>query len=133
MNETLRVQLTDAERIAKGEELARINFALAELEELKGAATRSFGNKIKALKLDGGKVAYDMQTGTEERSVDCVERPDWKDFVVAVIRTDTGELVRRRPMTHAERQLRFNAFTASVKEEDDEPGPPEEPAPSTEH
>lgn len=108
--ENLRVQLTDDERIAKGQQLARINFRLAELKEQKSAASRDFANQIKALELEGSQVAYDADTGTEERPVEMRKAPHWKEFMMEFFRMDTGELVRREPMTPAERQMKLDVF-----------------------
>lgn len=126
--EQVQCVMTDAERIAKGELLARMAFELGDLEEAKAAATRDFGNRIKNLKTEQGKVADDVRSGTEMRDVECVEKPDWKEYLVTIVRCDTGEVVRRRPMTPAERQLKFDAFSARVKDDDDE-----ETKPETEH
>lgn len=108
--EKLRVQLTDEERIAKGQQLARINFRLAELKEQKSAASRDFANQIKALELESGQVAYDADTGTEERPVEMRKAPHWKDYMIEFFRMDTGELVRREPMTPQERQLKLDVY-----------------------
>ena len=131
--ENLRVQLTDDERLAKGQMLAKLNFQLGELKERKAAASRDFGNQIKALELEGGKVAYDVDTGTEERPVELRKAPHWKDYVIEFFRMDTGELVRREPMTPAERQMKLDVFPPlkRVKRDDDDEakkeGPPEDP------
>lgn len=130
MIEQVMCVMTDAERIAKGELLARMAFELGDLEEQKAAAGRDFTNRIKNLRTEQGKVADDVRSGTELRDVECVEKPDWKEHVVSVVRCDTGEIVRRRPMTPSERQLRFDALSARVKDEPDED---EETKPETEH
>lgn len=126
--ENLRVQLTDEERIAKGSKLAKLNFELGALKEQKAAANRDFANQIKALELEGGKVAYDVDTGTEERPVELRKAPHWRDFVIEFFRLDTGELVRREPMTPAERQMKLDVFPPlrGVREKpDDDPDPDE--------
>lgn len=134
--EKLRVQLTDEERIAKGQQLARINFRLAELKEQKSAAARSFGNQIKALELEGGQVAYDADTGTEERPVEMRKAPHWKDFMMEFFRMDTGELVRREPMSPQERQMKLDVYPPlrgvrnkpdDEPDDDDKKGPEDPP------
>lgn len=126
MIERLRCQMTEKERVAKGELLARMGFEMGDLENAKAAATRDYTNQIKNLKTEQTKVAEDVRSGTEERDVECVEKPDWKEHVVTIVRCDTGEIVRRRPMTPTERQLRFDAFSARVKDDED-PDPPKKP------
>lgn len=126
--ENLRVQLTDEERIAKGTKLAKINFRLAELKELKAASARDFGKQIKDLELEGGKVAYDADTGTEERPIELRKAPHWRDFCIEFFRLDTGELVRREPMTPAERQMKLDVFPplrGVSRKPDDDPEPEE--------
>ena len=103
--ETLRVQLTPDERIQRGTALAKLNLELVQLEEQKAEAVRSWAEKIKAKKIEGGRLAHDVDTGTEERPIKCDERPRFGELVVEVVRRDTGEVVRTRPMLPEERQV----------------------------
>lgn len=128
MIEQVQCVMTDAERIAKGEQLARMAFEMGDLEEAKAAAGRDFTNRIKCLKTEQGKLADEVRSGAELRDVECAEKPDWKQHIVTIVRCDTGEIVRTRPMTPSERQLRFDALSARVKDEDED-----ETKPETEH
>jgi hypothetical protein len=121
--ENLRVELTDEERIAKGQQLARLNFRLAELKEQKAASARDFANQIKALELEGGQVARDADTGTEERAIELRKAPHWKDHVFEFFRVDTGELVRREPMTPQERQMKLEGVYGPLRPVKREPDP----------
>lgn len=123
MIEQVLCVMTDAERIAKGEALARSAFEMTALEDAKAAAGRDFTNRIKNLKTEQGKLADEVKTGTEMRDIECVEKPDWRQHIVTVVRCDTGEVVRTRPMTPSERQLRFDALSARVKDDEDEQKP----------
>jgi hypothetical protein len=117
----LRVKLTEAERTAKGELLAKVCFDLSELEEKKKAATATFAAEIKELKAENQALVYDVRTGTEERSVECREYPIWSDRVSELRRVDTGEVVMRRPLTSEEKQQRFDQW--SHTDDDDEQQP----------
>lgn len=108
IREKVRVELTEEELRAKAQEHARLHFAMDELDECKRSHMQQFGAQMKKLKVEAGKLAYDVSMGTEEREVECVERPDYNAFLVRLVRKDTGEVVRTRPMTAAERQTRWD-------------------------
>ena len=110
IREKLRVKLSEEELRAKAQEHARVHFAMDELEELKRSHMQQFGAQLKKLKTEAGKLAYDVSMGTEERELNCAERPDYRAFLVHIIRPDTGEVVRTRPMTAEERQTRWDNF-----------------------
>lgn len=116
--ERLRVKLTPQEKEAKAELLAKLCTDLTVLEEQKKASSADYSAQIKKLKADNADVVYDVRTGTEERDVEVEERPDWKERIVKTIRTDTGEIIFKRPMTDKEKQTRFDLYT---RDDDDEP------------
>lgn len=130
IRETLRVKLNTAELEAKAQEHARLHFAMDELEELKKSHMQQFGAQLKKLKVDAGKLAYDVTQRSEEREVECLEKPDYSLFLVHVIRADNGDPVRTRPMTAAERQTRWDNFINGPASRDDDDG---EPLPDNEH
>lgn len=110
VKERLRVALTPEEFEAKAQESARVKFTIDEVEELKASHMQSFGAQIKKLKAELGRLAYDVSQKTEERMLECAQRPDYAKRLVAIIRPDTGEIVRTRPMTEQERQTHWDEF-----------------------
>ncbi len=120
----LRVKLTDAERLAKAEQSARVGFELAEIEDKKALMGRQLAEQIKALKAERSRLDYDVQSGTEERPVACYERPRFKDLCIDLVRTDTGEQVQTRPMTAAERQTKLELVRTVPEADDEEPDEP---------
>lgn len=117
----LRVKLTTQEKEAKAELLAKLCTDLTELEEKKKAANSDYAAQIKRLKADNQNVVYDVRTGSEERDVETVEKPDWQERIVKTVRVDTGETIYKRPMTKEEQQTRFDIFTREDDSEDEQP------------
>lgn len=103
-----RVVLSDVERMTKGLTLARSGFELAQLEDGKAANAADFTKQIKKLKLRQGRLAYDMESGTEEREVEVEEIMRYEDLCVDLVVCQSGEVLESRPMTPAERQTQFN-------------------------
>jgi hypothetical protein len=120
----LRVVLSEAEHLAKGQLLAKSAFDMSELEAGKATAAASYARQIKDLKRVQGRLSYDVQTGTEVRPVECEERRRFEALAVDIIRLDTGEVIDTRAMTHDECQLKFGELV----EPEFEPDPELEPS-----
>jgi hypothetical protein len=107
----LRCKLDARERLTKVDELTRLMGELDEAERAKAAATQRFGTLIKELKMRVTEVAFDVRDETEVRPVECVERGNFANLTVELVRTDTREVVSTRAMSDAERQgdLAFGA------------------------
>jgi hypothetical protein len=101
----LPVTLTAEEKALRGEEMAREVAKHALLEEQKKAETKRLGELIKDSDERIAKLASQVNTGIEHRSVRCLELPRHTKNMVELQRTDTGEIVDSRPMRPDERQV----------------------------
>ena len=114
----LRVKLTSEERIAKATAhvglLNERDNVVAELDAIKA----DFRARLKRLDERAGHLRRDVEDGTEERSVRCVEVRDYRRGIVLVKRTDSQEVIDERAMAERERQLELEAATESEPEGD---------------
>lgn len=107
--ETLRCELVDDEVQDRAGQAAR---AWSEAEqnetELKGLAEEMRGG-IKSLRARCGELLRAVRERAEYRLVACEEVPNLGgiDPHVDIVRVDTGEVIRKRPLTPEERQLRL--------------------------
>ncbi|MBC7172128.1 MAG: hypothetical protein H5U40_06875 [Polyangiaceae bacterium] len=115
--EELPCKLDNVEVRLKGEELARVERKYGEVEEEKKTVTKEFGDKLKSLRGTMDKLAKEIDSRTEYRNVEVVDREDLLNQMVVTVRTDTGETVRSRAMNLSERQTRM--FGAGSRLEDD--------------
>lgn len=101
---TLPVELTEAELSAKGKKAAKINDVIGKLElalkELKAGKTTEINEKKTARQA----LLHEINSGVEDRPVECVEKRDYSKGKVEVVRTDTGVVVESRTMSAEERQ-----------------------------
>lgn len=107
----LPVELTKEEIFARGKELARTKdahtAASAKLEQAKLAAKSAkeqINSEIKEAEEEMRRLARAIRSGREDRDVEILDKPDFKKGVMNIVRLDTGELVRTRGLTEAERQ-----------------------------
>ena len=101
---TLPVELTPDEVRAKGVELAaRVDEMYAIDVERKEAAAaireRRADVEAQVIELKG-----EVRSGREYREVECRLEPDFQAGVMQIVRVDTGEFVRSRPLSPDERQ-----------------------------
>ena len=98
----LTIKLTEAELRARSLEQQRAIGELDALEEEKADTARRFADDIKAKNKAIREFKSTLESGMEQRTVECEER-----FVdggmVRLVRLDTGELVNERPQTKDER------------------------------
>ena len=104
MIKRLMVKLTEAELLAKSDELASAVDELASLEGEKKNTNKYLGDEIKEVKLNIGNLAFEIRDKAEVRDVSCTEVPDYKLGTMAIVRNDTGETVEHRVMSEEERQ-----------------------------
>lgn len=102
--EKLGCELTREEQLQKGTEMALLLQRLEETESEAKSVADGYKRDIKKLERTIGDRAEEVRTGIEHRLVECTERGRFREGLVDVIRTDTGEVVRTRPMTEAEKQ-----------------------------
>lgn len=103
-NELLPVKLTDAELTEKAKRAAIARRRVAEYEAQHKAASDGWKHKIKTAEVERDELLDTIDRGVEERPVECIETFDWRLGSVFVHRADTGEKLRERAMTAAERQ-----------------------------
>ena len=96
--------LTDAERLAKGIELARANEDIGNEESRQGDLKADMKARLTALEAEVGNLATIVRRNEEYRDVDVQEIFDYAKGTVSQVRTDTGEQIHRREMTESERQ-----------------------------
>lgn len=108
---TLRVDLTDKERVAMSTDLVRAIQARDEAEEEKGEVMAQYKADIERHAAQVSKVARVLANGFEMREVECRVTPlegdeaaKYPDPQIVVVRTDTNEVVQVRAMTEEERQ-----------------------------
>lgn len=101
---TLRVNLTDRERLDFGRRLALEQQSLAETEDRKVEVAAAIKAEIEAHKSRINALSKTLNNGYDYRDVDCRLLLDFALNLVTVIRDDTCEVVEERPMTADERQ-----------------------------
>ena len=104
--EKLSCDLTEMEKIDRARKATELlaQYSSKEASAKAGAsANRAELKEVRATMEEAGRAARE---GWEYREVEVHERPDWVSMSVTVIRTDTGETVRTRPMNDTERNRR---------------------------
>ncbi len=96
--------LTDGERRAKGQEIARAIEEISTLEEEKKAATRDLNEQIKTARKHVAELARHLREGSELRIIDCREDPEYRTGTMRIVRSDNGEVVEVRALKPSERQ-----------------------------
>ncbi len=114
----LECELSDAEMLALGKELARANTDLEEQEERKKEVTKQLAADVEAARNTAVSLSRRLNRGTEYRKVECREVSDIDDLMVYTYRTDTGEMVTKRVMELHERQLAMDFRDQVVKQAD---------------
>lgn len=112
----LECELSDAEMLVLGKELARANTDLEEQEERKKEVTKQLAADVEAARNTAVSLSRRLNRGTEYRKVECREVSDVVMLMVHTYRTDTGELVTKRVMEPHERQVAID-FSHRVAEQ----------------
>jgi hypothetical protein len=102
--EKLPCELTREETLAKGAEMALMIKQHGEVELEAKETADTFKKQFKRLDRTISERAEEVRTGVEHRLVPCTERGRYRENMVDVVRLDTGEIVRSRPMTESEKQ-----------------------------
>jgi hypothetical protein len=102
--ERLPCQLEAQELLLKSRALAQLLSDQEAIEAEKKDASAEFKRRLDAVEGDLSALGLEVRTGREYREVGCIERADYTDNRVEIIRTDTGEIVRMRPLEPHERQ-----------------------------
>ena len=103
--ERLPCALTESELRARGEEIAKLigDQEVEELEKKDSADTHNA--EIKKLQTKQAQLAQELRERREYRWIPVKKVRVENTHLIQWIRTDTGEIVRERPMTEDERQL----------------------------
>lgn len=108
-SERLPCELMPSEVESKSAELAREVKRHGELELEKKTAVAEFSAQLKESDRRIGELAEEVRERREYREVMCAERVGFPANVVEIYRLDTGEVVRKRPLTEDERQTEMFA------------------------
>lgn len=103
----LKVVLTDEELLRKGAEMADIQRKKELKEEEKKSTAKALGVEIEAFEKKQSELAIAIRDKSEMRSVVCRVEKDFIHKENLVIRTDTGEVVERHPMTASDLQTKL--------------------------
>lgn len=105
--ERLPVTLTAEERRLKGIDLASKEREYEREKEGQKAAQKAAKDRLDLMRVDIMDLARVVETGEEDRQVECWWQPDYERSVVKLVRSDTLEIVRTEPMKLSDRQLRM--------------------------
>jgi hypothetical protein len=102
--ENVQIELSNQDRLFKGEELAQVLLEHDKLELEK----KQFCDEIKVRMGDAAERATDLarqlREGKEFRDVVCFESPNYSDGTVNIVSRDDGRVIRVRQMRPEERQ-----------------------------
>lgn len=101
----LKHQLTTEEKRELAESMADNQAKLEELEDEKKAVASDYKSRIETVQGEIRRESNTYRQGWELRDIQCSEIQDFDKGIVTVVRLDTGEEVKVRPMTHDERTL----------------------------
>ncbi len=102
--EELPCALDSQELVLKSKQLAQLLCDQANVELEKKEANATFKEQLDDIDKRMSALALEVRTGREYREVPCTERADYADNRVEIVRMDTGEVVRIRPLLQGERQ-----------------------------
>lgn len=101
---SLMCTLTEAERLARGSELATILGHEEDLELKKAEYIANHKDSAKVLEVQRKRLARAVNLGAEPRETRCAWVPDFAHKAMVLYRQDTGEQIESRPMTADELQ-----------------------------
>ena len=100
--ERITVALTQDERSLRAREVTELLARRDEIEFASKEAAKEAREEIKELDTKIEAMARAARTGMEEQDLSVSERPNRDVFTVSIVREDTGEVVRERPMADDE-------------------------------
>jgi len=104
VKEFLKCILTEGEKREIAQNLAVAVMSRDEAEGGLKSAQTQFKSKIALHEAELISLAEKLRSGFEMRNIECEISGDYKLGTVTIIRLDTGEIIRERPMTKDERQ-----------------------------
>jgi len=105
--EPLECQLSAAEVLQRGRAAARVAHAIDQLEAEHARVKKAHKVEVGGKQAELAELQREVRTGKTTRPVRCVEQADYEDGMMNVVRIDTGEAVRSRPLSEKERQVDF--------------------------
>lgn len=105
MSEYLRVEFTDEERKGMSLDLARFVNELEQKKLQKKDVVKSIDAEIAKHESSISMLATKVHDGYEYRNVDCIRTFDYDKGDVSIMRVDTEEIIKERPITEEEKQV----------------------------
>jgi hypothetical protein len=115
-DEYLPCELTPEECHARGDEIAKLVGDYERDAADKKESVAAWNHKLETISVREAKLAKEMREGIEYRLVGVSQERDELQKAIVIVRLDTGERVRSRPMTEDEKQL--GMFPSEAKAED---------------
>ncbi|MFZ2804290.1 MAG: hypothetical protein WA001_03630 [Patescibacteria group bacterium] len=103
--EWLPRSLTDEDVRARGDDLARVLGEIDREEADKAAAAKAAAGRIKRLASESNTLAREIRERKTWLEVEVESSRNLEAGTIDTVRTDTGEVIRARPMTPEERQV----------------------------
>lgn len=105
--------LTRADKVIYAEKFAAMIGKMESLEDDKKEYTANVNRKIKTIEESAREHAAIVRSGVIARLVECHLRYDFEAGVVHYHRWDTGERVKKRPISQSERQMKLDDIKPS--------------------
>jgi hypothetical protein len=121
----LACELTPDEKVKKGHKAGTLKKNIAKVRLEMKAATSGHKDKLKNLQENLDTILDELETGEEERQVECHEVKNFAAKKAEIIRLDTNEVVSTRALTAEEFQTDLAPVIADIAAglEDDLPPP----------
>ena len=100
----LKVILTAAEERQFGKDIARTRQELSSVTDQFDEVKSQFKSKMESCEKEQNRLSVLLNNGYEYRDVECELTLDYTTARALCVRTDTGEVVEERAMTHDELQ-----------------------------
>lgn len=105
VRKTLRVMLTDSEKLKYGEEMGRETQRHVDARERKKAIVAEATEVVERHRTNVERIGSILANGYEYRDVECEVQIDRDNGRTKVVRWDTGEVIEDRPINAEERQF----------------------------
>jgi hypothetical protein len=122
----LLCELTEAEKVKKGHKAGTLKKKLAKVRLEMKAATVGHKDEIKNIQENLDTLLDELETGQEERQIECREVKNFAAKKAEVIRLDTNEVVSTRSLMAEEFQTDLAPVITDVRDaglDDDLPPP----------
>lgn len=100
----LRCELSHDEVAERADLLAELQGEREKTERDKSASSAAFNAELKRLAGEITTRAQQVRDHAEQRSILCIEKVDRANHSAELVRTDTGEVIRRRSLSENELQ-----------------------------